>query len=173
MEFAGIEDLVRFDATKSRDGIPVDFRRGRVVWVRQAGGHNRAAAFVTARILEEMSAEFRACEALEDEAAKREERARLREETDKRLLADHLVTRWEGFVDRDGTPIDCNPETARQLIDAAPEVFARLRRVSEGGEGYRLAEDTKSAAPGDRVADDKRPDARGDGDRAGQGDAGP
>jgi hypothetical protein len=120
------------DETKSLDGIPLDLGLGRVLWVRQAGGLNRAVAWKGSEIAEELETELSGMHP-------RERDYHLHMEISARLL----VARWEGFEDAAGSPLDYSPTLGLELFRASPETLSRVQELATSADAYRLAEDKK------------------------------
>ena len=130
MSLKNIDDLAT-DEKLSVDGVPLDLGKGRTLWIRRAGGHNRQFGYVVARNLAAMGGDY---EAMSLEA---------QQSLEQRVFAECIVARWEGFEDEVG-PAECTPENVRELFELSPDVYEKVRNVAMDEEAYRLSADTKS-----------------------------
>ena len=126
-----IDDLTT-DEKKSCDGVPLDLGQGRRLWIRQAGGHNRALGWRGAEVAEGL---VDTLEGLDDR-----ERDYI---VHRAITAELLVARWEGFTDTKGNPVEYSPAAGLELFSASPETLASAQELSTSGDAYRLAADKK------------------------------
>lgn len=126
-----IDDLAT-DEKKSREGVPLDLGGGRVLWVRQAGGHNRALAWQGSEVAERLADELEALEVRERDYI-----------VHRAITAELLIDRWQGFTDEKGEPVDYTAAAALELFSASPETLARVQELAASDDAYRLDRDKK------------------------------
>ena len=134
MGFLGNIDDLALDEAKSLEGVPLELGAGRVIWVKQAGGHNRAIAWQGSAIAERMEPELEPLEARERDY--RIHRA---------ITAELIVARWEGFESATGEPVEYSPEAALELFTASPDTLAQVQEMASSTDAYRLARDKKKS----------------------------
>ena len=125
----GTIDDLETDRTASIDGVPLEVGAGRTIWVRRAGGHNRTWALGLAEAAEELD------DSLDTEAQGYE--------LNKRVAAERLIARWEGFEDADGNEVQFSAELGRELFDRAPDILQEVLTLAMSRDAYQLAEDKK------------------------------
>ena len=123
-----IRDL-ETDRFASVEGVPLEIGSGRTLWVRRAGGHNRTWALGLAEAAEELD------DSLDTEAQGYE--------LNKRVAAERLVSRWEGFEDESGKDVEYSAELGRELFDRAPDVLQEVLTLAMSRDAYQLSEDKK------------------------------
>ena len=120
------------DEKKSTEGVPLELGRGRTLWVRQAGGHNRAMIWEAAEVAERLADELEGLEPRERDYV-----------THRAITAELLVARWAGFKDEKGKPLDYTPAAGLELFSASPDTLSAVQDLSTSGDAYRLERDKK------------------------------
>ena len=123
-----IADL-QSDRTLSVDGIPIDLGAGRRVWVKRAGGHNREWSLGLAEVAE-------AIPGLDDlDPAERTFRL------NSQVAAERLNSKWEGFEDPAGNPVDYSVEAGLELLSEAPDILDEILATAMNRAAYALEAD--------------------------------
>ena len=134
MPLSNIDDLTS-DRKLSMDGCPLDLGGGRVIWVRQAGGHNRS--YLTCAGAEVIDLR----KILPDGEDPSPD---VWQESLARIMAATLVDRWEGF-EIDGAQVVYTTELGLELFAKSPDTFDRGWALATEAERFRLEADGKSA----------------------------
>jgi hypothetical protein len=135
MGLLGNVDDLATDEQKAIGGVPLDLGAGRIIYVRQAGGLNREAAWKASGIAERMAPEL---EALDP----RERDYRIY----RQVSAELMVARWEGFTDPKGAEAPYSAEAALELFTASPETLEEVNKLATSPDAFRLATDKKKSS---------------------------
>jgi len=118
------------DVEKERDGVPV-FIEDSVIWVRRAGGNNRAYRYAMAVAARPYA------EQLRGEVGP--ELFNIQEAILQQTFADCVVVRWENVDDRNGDPMDCTPENFLDLVRSCPSVWDAIKEAAVDDSQFRVA----------------------------------
>lgn len=132
--FANLREFAP-DRKASLEGAALDLGGGRVVYVRQAGGHHRRFEHVCALRMRERGV-IEMADELEQRVAA--------DEVAVEVAAEVLIAGWDGLVDVDGQPVECTPEAALELVQRHPAIADRIVRFAYGEENFRRSADIKS-----------------------------
>ena len=128
-----VSDLA-IDEKRSLEGVPLDLGAGRRLWVRQAGGHNRAVVWRGSEIAERLAPELKGLETRERDYV-----------VHRAITAELLIAKWEGFKDDKGKAIDYSPEAALELFSLSPDTLGAVQELAASDDAYRLQRDKKKS----------------------------
>lgn len=109
------------------DGVPIDLGRSRVLYVRRAGGANRAFTVALAECLRRVIGE-REPEDVPDEEVDEELKA---------LYAEHVVCGWDGFIGEDDKPVPYSKAAFLELIALAPDIWIKVRAFAKTRDSFQ------------------------------------
>ena len=123
-----IQDL-KTDRALSVDGIPIDLGGGRKIWVKRAGGHNREWALGLAEVAETLPG----LDAMEPAA---------RQTTlNIQVAAERLISKWEGFQDESGAPVEYSVAAGVELLTEMPDILDDVLATALNRAAYQLEAD--------------------------------
>lgn len=121
MKFGNMSDWVS-DKQLELEGVKLDIGQDRWILMRRAGGANRPYLAGLAGLIA----------SLDDDVAQTLVSERL-----KPIFAKHVVLGWSGICDEKGAEIPFSEEVFLELMEAAPDLWTRIRVEAEKRERFQ------------------------------------
>jgi hypothetical protein len=128
--FNNIDDW-QSDAQLEREGVPLDLGRGRVIYLKRAGGANRAFTVALGECLRRVIGD-RDPENVPDEEL---------DEDLKTVYATHVVAGWKGFRDESDAEVPYSVPAFLELMKLAPDMWIRVRSMAKMRESFQKMRD--------------------------------
>jgi len=126
--FKNIDDW-QSNAELERNGVPIDFGKGRVMYAKRAGGSNRAFTVALAECLQRIVGDRDPNEVKDEEL----------DEDLKRLYATHVLLGWKGFVDEHDKEIAFSVPAFMELMTVAPDMWIKVRTTAKSRESFQTS----------------------------------
>lgn len=121
MKFGNMQDW-QSDAQLELEGVKLDIERERWILIRRAGGANRPYLIALAGLITRLGDSVTQALVADDM---------------KPIFAKHIVLGWGGICDEKGEEIPFSEEVFLQLMEAAPDLWTRIRVEAEKREHFQ------------------------------------
>jgi hypothetical protein len=133
--FSNINDW-QSDKQLELDGVPLDVGRGRVLYLRRAGGANRAFMVALAEVLRRVMGDRDPADVPDMEI----------DGELQTIYAEHVVVGWRGFKGDDGEDVPYTRANFLKLMELAPDLWGRVRSTANTRESFQNVKDRKAIA---------------------------